>query len=181
MKKKTSSKGRTTAAVVETEKFAWRPGAERAFGSVDPNPIGRELERIYARHGHEVTPQLISEAALDPQSPLHPLIYHVDDDEAARLHYLDRARLLMRLNVKILVVGGEEQVVRVLQPVSRPLGSTVYKSLPDIMEDPEYRECMIRNAIRELVAVRRKFATLQELSLVFAAIEEVRKKKRIVA
>ena len=162
---------------VEVTKFVWKPGAERAFGKLDPEPIGLEIERLYQAHGRELTAETVADAALDPGSPLHQAIYHVETDEAARLHFIERARLLMRVTFKIVVVGGEERTVRLVQPVSKPLGPTVYKDLPDIMADPEFRECLLRNAIRELLAVRRKFAMVQELAVVFAAIEEVRKKR----
>jgi hypothetical protein len=174
MAKKRPPSGRDTTPEV---KYVWKPGAQRAFGTLDPEPIGREIDRLYLSHGRELTAEKLADAALDPSSPLHPAIYHVEDEEAARLHFIDRARLLMRMTFKITVIGGEERTIRLVQPVSRPLGPVVYKDLPDIMNDPEYKECLLRNAIRELLAVRRKFATIQELALVFAAIDQVTGKR----
>lgn len=182
MKKSQNNKRRAPSEVPE-ERFVWKPGAERAFGKLDPEPIGREIERLYVAHGRELTAEVVADAALDPGSPLHPAIYHVGEVEAAWLHYVTRARELMRFTLKIVVIAGEERTIRLVQPVSRPLGPVVYKDLPDIMSDPEYRECVLRNAIRELLAVRRKFAHLQELAIVFQAIDVVtgRGKKRKVA
>jgi hypothetical protein len=169
MAKKRSSK------TPQEVKYVWKPGAERAFGKLDPAPIGQEIDRLYVSHGRELTAESLADAALDPRSPLHPAIYYVGEEEAARAHYVERARLLMRMTFKITVIAGEERTVRLVQPVSRPLGPVVYKDIPDIMSDPEYRQCLIQNAIRELLAVRRKYAHIQELALIFKTIDRVRK------
>lgn len=53
-----------------------------------------------------------------------------------------------------------------------------YEPIANVLTDPEKRNYMLAKCLRELTTLRREFSTLSELSLVFAAIDRVARKKR---
>lgn len=52
-------------------------------------------------------------------------------------------------------------------------GKNAYMAVDKIMEDPEARAELLKRALCELLAVRRRFHQLQELSIVFRELDEL--------
>ena len=48
-----------------------------------------------------------------------------------------------------------------------------YRSVDEMMEDPETRVALLQRALNELVSFQRKYRGLQELAVVFRAVEDV--------
>jgi hypothetical protein len=162
---------RKTSKQKKEIRFAWKAGMSY-FKSEDPAAIGSELERLRLKNGGELPPERVVDAASDPHSPLHAVVFEVDDEKAAYIHRLDRAKLLLRCIIKIEVVGGKEYSLRIAEPVARK-GDTAprWMSTDNAMQDPEFREDILKRALREALAFRRKYAELSELSVVFASID----------
>jgi hypothetical protein len=158
----------------ESKKYGWVTGAF-AFTKLDPQAIGEELEALQLVHGHRVPPEAIVEAASDPATALHHA-FPWDDKQAAVDRRLDIARHLSRsVTVVIITPEKKEVTMRAFQSI-RTKGKSpakhTYTSTEYAMNDEELRGEVLRQALRELAAVRRKYSELNELAVVFAAIDK---------
>lgn len=176
MTRKKKKVSRTPAP--EQKKYKWRPASR--FTRLDPQSVGEELERIRVSHGIHVTAEQIVESASDPMSPIHKA-FPWDDARAAHEHRLETARSLLRSieTVRVVIIGGEPKEIRVggfkSTPAKKP-NARQYTTTEYAMGDPELRAHVLRQALQELAAFRRKYAELSELAIVFAAIDTTRKK-----
>ena len=168
-----SKKAEKTAFAKE---YSWVPGSR--FRNLDANVIGRELDRLLTKHEQKLTADLMVVEARDPGSPLHGVFGFDDDAGMAREHRLEIARRLLRsVRVKITTPSRNEVIVRmtVATPQPEETDKKSYSTTEYAMADPEMRAEVLRQALRDLIAFRRKYAELSELAVVFAAIDELRK------
>jgi len=157
------------------EKITWRSGFHT---EVDPSVAYSELERIRKENDGDLKPEAIVKRAKTQKNPLHPL-FEWDDSIAAHEHRLSTARHICReLRVQIVVRKGETtrqriyQIARTEKAPAQP-ARNVYRSIDDIMEDPQARAELLQRALRELVAFQRRYRGLQELAIVFRALDEI--------
>lgn len=136
---------------------------------LDPQVAGDELERIKRSHGGRLTPRLVCRAASDEVSPLHSLIYHVKDTEAARIHYEERARLVMR-SLFIRVVERPTETVHSFINVRE--GGSHYATAEEVGTDPALREQYLSRLRGRLVSLKQELGSFTEFSQVVSAIEE---------
>ncbi len=121
----------------------------------------------------DVVEQIIEEAR-DKKSPLHEA-FEWNPKEAHGIYLKDRARSLIR-EYWIEMNNGNE-LVKVRGAVSLPTPNDfdgprrAYFATTAVMSDSMLRERMLEQALRELSAFRRKYATFSELAAVFAAID----------
>jgi hypothetical protein len=137
------------------------------------DPVAQELERIRAESGGTLAPERVVAAARDPASPLHSR-FTWDDGEAAEKWRLHEARNLIRVYVLVLAPGQSEPV-RAYVSLTEDRGSAGYRATTDVMSDSERRQALLRQAMREFDAWRRRYEALEELAAVFAAAEQVRR------
>lgn len=171
-RKKKQSRG---AATGDSKRYTWR--ATSRFTRLNVQIVGEELERIRLSHGVHVTAEQIVEAARDPANPLHEA-FPWDDVQAAHEHRLEVARSLLR-SVRVIIITPQRTEIEVGGFVSTPSkkpGTRHYTTTEYAMGDPELRAHVLRQALLELAAFRRKYAELSELAIVFAAIDTARKK-----
>lgn len=154
-------------------RYAWRPGSRV---SIDAEKAGRELENIRTTNGGELTPPAVVERARSANSSLHAH-FEWDDAAAAEQHRLAQAGELIRSITVDLSHSNIEpaKTVRAFVSVQRDSGRS-YTSTLHAMGDKELRRQVLEGAWRELLAVRQKYAGLEELARVFAAIDEARPK-----
>ena len=152
-------------------RYAWRPGSRI---SLDPEKAGRELENIRQTHGGELTAADVLTRARSANSALHDH-FEWDDTKAAEQHRLTQAGELIRsITVDITHSNVEPpRQVRAFVSVERETGRS-YTSTLHSMSDKELRRQVLESAWRELLAIRQKYAGLEELARVFAAIDEAR-------
>lgn len=142
----------------------WRIGARA--GVVDPEVAASVLNRLNKKHG-AVTPDAVVKEASKKSSPIHDW-FEWDDTEAAKKYRLEQARELIR-SVHVTIVGNDEgHTVRAFVHMGRDVG---YEDIHTVLSVRDKREEMLARALRELEAFRRKYADLEELASVFAAIE----------
>lgn len=135
-------------------------------------------EALLARRG-TIGPADLVEAARDPASPLHEL-FEWDDRRAGEQYRLAQASELIRRWKGVVVRVDErtrevrvEAVRRVQSPSEqRGPGQRSYESVEAIMADPVKRDDMIRTALRELQAYRKRYAGLAALSDIWRAIDD---------
>lgn len=133
---------------------------------VDAQTAGEELERIYNRDG-SITPEAVVEDSTDPSAPLHGC-FEWDNEKAAHKYRITQAQGIIRCIVSVDTPASPETSVRAFVSTRQ-----VYKPITVVLDDESAREELLRSAKAELENFKRKYATLKELSAVFAAIEEV--------
>lgn len=158
---------------IEYGKPQWRKGYP---GKIDAGVAHNEIEKIRKAHDGCVTPEDVVEKASATRNKLHPAFVW-DDKAAAYEHRLAEARRML----------GALHVVRKEAPkypsrtyeiqrgpaVADEEPRMVYKTVEDILADPQARAEMLQRALGELLSCRRKYQQLQELSIVFRAVDEV--------
>jgi len=133
--------------------------------------IEHELETVRQREGGILRPQSVVEAARDEGSPMHDQ-FTWDDTEAAEAYRIEQARNLIRVYVTVL--HEEKPPIRTYVSISteRRAGGGYYH-VRDVMGDAERRDQLLRDALLQLQALRRKYAELTELAEIFHALETV--------
>lgn len=151
----------------------WKRGYRKA-NLVSAETVYKEFEKIRGSNHGELNAENIVDRARSARNKLHKL-FTWDDEEAGRqLRLIEAARLI--------------RSIEVVRPESPELGSTrayqlarssqeprkqVYKTIDEVIKSPDDRAALINRALGELIAVRRRYAQLQELAIVFRAIAEV--------
>lgn len=133
---------------------------------VDAQTAGNELQRIYERDG-VIEPETVVAESQTPSAPLHSC-FEWDDAKAAHKYRITQAQNIIRAIV--VVDDAKQPETRAFVNVQRE-----YHPVSVVVRNPEKREILLQNALNELRWFERKYNTLQELSAVFSAIEEVTK------
>ena len=158
----------------------------RSMG-ISAQAAGEFLETLSQQHNGRLTPQIIVDAARDENSLIHPC-FQWNDSIAAEEHRKQQARQLMgnlivvhdtgnrqirtRSRVNIEITREPEEPTTAETPACvPPRRERFYLSVQDVMHDPESRDYLLDQARREIASYRRKYATLNELSLLFSAID----------
>lgn len=135
---------------------------------------GEELERIERERG-EITPAIVLEESRHDGAPLHDC-FEWDDTIAAEKYRLHQASVII-CNVQVAVTSGKKQkVTRAFVNISDKRGvgqQGAYISIATAMRNDDTREIVLKQAIRELKAARKKYSDYSELADVFAAIDNL--------
>lgn len=137
---------------------------------MDHELVKSQLLAIRAKHG-TISAETVLEEASSATSPLHEH-FTWDDSQAAHAHRLDQARTLIR-SVRIWVNEPEPKRVRAFVNVDAgEHGPRQYLPTVEALSAGPTREIVLRKAWQEAAAFRRKYAELEELANVVAAIDE---------
>ena len=142
--------------------------------------VRQELQKIAAQKDGYISPEDVVVAARIPESPLHDRFLW-DDSEAAHRFRLVQAGMLLR-RVKITVIrmeGDQDQNIITVTPVRRfqsdpnrrQLREGSYARVEDLMADPDKRVALLQSARTELLAIRKRYAELEELSAIWKTID----------
>ena len=139
-----------------------------------PVTLADELQEIAeASYGFLISDQVVSWAQAHPESKLYER-FEWDDTEAAHGYRLWQARHLIG-RVKVRVQAGPRGLVRAYVSMrsdrSQPHGG--YRVMASILEDADERQELLRQALAEFRAWRRKYEQVKELAAVFQAADEV--------
>jgi len=123
------------------------------------------LLEIYQSRGRLLTPAIVVEEASPEDSPLHSH-FNWDDESAAHSHRIAQARKLMS-SVQVVYREGTEtdppQMIRYFHPVMEgDSPSPVWRPIDEIVEDPIAIEVLLREAMRQWQALRRRYAHLND-------------------
>ena len=116
----------------------------------------------------QITPQEVLEKARDVNSELHKC-FEWDDSIAAEKYRLQQARSII-INLVYVPKKEEEQTVRCFSLTST--ARTYQPTQQFLVQEDEY-QTLLKRALAELEAFKRKYHTLTELESVFEAIETV--------
>lgn len=133
----------------------------------------RELEQVAQAHDMMLKPEDVIEFARDPKTALHSR-FDWNNTNAAQQWRLFQARQLIRVSIRH--IGGAIQTpIRAFVSLKsdRYQDGGGYRSMVTVLNDAERRAEMLRDALADLIAIRRKYNQLQELSQVFAAVDQL--------
>ena len=132
--------------------------------------ILKEFDRLHTKHGI-LRPADIVKAATPKSSPLHDM-FQWDDTQAATQYRLWQAREMIRVSVRLLPQNGTKTRVYVSLGSDRIEDGGGYRCMVSVMSDADQRAELLADVLGELKAIRIKYAELQELAAVFAAIDK---------
>ena len=144
-------------------------------GKITNGKIVGFLKQLAENSGGALSPEEVVRAARPASSPIHDQ-FEWDDTEAAKRYRLMQAGELLRVSVEVIEPDGcDPYVVRAFTSLSPERGGKSYRTSVSVLSNKEMRKQMLADALAELESFERKYATLKELSSVFAAIRKARK------
>lgn len=137
--------------------------------------VGEALERLRLEAGGVLAAQDVVACARNSASPLHKF-FQWDDRKAAVAHRIEQARELVRA-VVVIVPDGDGPVPAFEPTTVVGVDGPAFKRAPirqAFMPKPQApRFARLHAALRELEAIRRRFADLEELGIVLDGIDEL--------
>lgn len=133
---------------------------------VDAQDAGEELDRIYRKNGQLNAKDVVDESR-PVEAPLHNC-FEWNDSVAAEKYRQSQAQEIIR-QIVVTEDGDEQKTgsVRAFVSISRE-----YHPIDVVIQHPDMREMMMRDALAELRAFHNKYETLSSLKPVFNAIDE---------
>lgn len=148
--------------------WTWREGAQ--CSSLDPQVIGQEINKLTNGNGKITVDQYVKEAE-NPTSPLHETLTW-DNEHAANLWRKKEAREV----IKSLMYQEVPTAQREPYMFNTERNKGTYTKTTVIKTNPDLREHVLKDAIRELKQFRDKYVGITELMKVINEIEELIKK-----
>jgi hypothetical protein len=139
----------------------------------DPEAVHTELERI--RGGDPLKLQDVVDESKPKKAVLHPE-FEWSNPTAANLWRLYEARKIVQ-SVEI-VDEKSEKPYRAYEATIIPATEVedaperVFRPVEEIMADPDLRDELLGRAINDVLALKRRYSGLQELSQVFSAMDD---------
>ena len=144
---------------------------------VDAKEAHAELKRLEESDPDAFCAATIVERASKEGNVLHPIICHLNDEDAAYAHRLEEARKLL---CAFDLVYEEAPTLRtrafevvVVKPRGEGTKYTTYASADKALENPEVRERLLKDALTHLEQWRNRYGTLSELGDICKAIDKV--------
>ena len=133
------------------------------------------LKEIARRGGGLLRPAAVVEAAKNEDSPLHGA-FEWDDGEAAQKYRLLQAQTLIRSFKVEIERNGQTHTVPVFIGISTDRtgekSDNPYRLLEQVTKKPDLMKIAVQDALDQLDALRNKYAHLQELADVWAAVDK---------
>ena len=142
-----------------TMRATWRiPGYYKADAQKVADEIGDE----------KITPQEILEKARDEDSELHKC-FEWNDSIAAEKYRLEQARNILRM----LVYEGKSKEEKPLRLYMKTETTHEYQPTKQFLIQQDEYQGLLKRALAELEAFKRKYRTLTELDSIFEAMETI--------
>jgi hypothetical protein len=153
-------------------KVSWRAGFQF---KADPNLAWKAIEKVREDYGGDVPPEALVEAARARKHPLHnDFIW--DDAEAANVQRTETSRCIIRSLVIIREESSQPCRVyetAILKGTEKEHSRKVYRTMEDIMADPQSRKDLLKRALGELESFQKRYHQLEKLATVLKAIDKV--------
>jgi len=118
----------------------------------------------------KLTPHEVVEVSRPDDAPLHSA-FEWDDEIAAEKYRETQASYIIR-SVEV-VVEGSDKPTRAFVSLTVAENEREYREINKVLSIRSERELLLAEAKRELTAFKHKYAVLEELADVFAAIDRV--------
>lgn len=145
--------------------YTWKNGSQVRADAQTAGNVCKQLE-----DAGNLTPSALVDISRPEDAPLHGC-FEWRDDVAAERYRESQARYIIRsleMNVE------EHQPVRAFMKLSASVSNS-YQATDVLMKDSDSRELLLEQALRELNALRVKYAALKELADVFSELEKAKK------
>lgn len=142
-----------------------------------PEVAYKALEKIRRAGGGSIAPEAVVDASRPKSAPLHKE-FEWDDSVAAEQYRVNQARYIVRsIEVKrvgLPAVQSRAYEATVVKEASKPQAKprSVYQTTEDILRDPVSRAELLTSFVRDIQALRRRYAALSELALVWTAVDK---------
>lgn len=147
--------------------FQWKP---LACVKADPQAAGEQMKRL-EETGH-LTPKNLLDANREVGSPLHD-DFEWDDNVAAEKYREDQAAYFIR-QITVVEERPSKESVPVRAFVNIKVNDTrSYLSISRVLSDNELRANLLLKAKADMQVFKMKYESLEELSDVFRAMDEV--------
>ena len=155
----------------------WKGGSQH---KVDAAIAYEAVEAIRKKNGGDVTAHAVVETAKAKRNPLHAE-FTWDDSEAGHQYRLVQARKMLQSFVVVRTEIATDRPQRVYEVIKVPQkedekptrAKHTYRTLDQVMDDPDMRAELLGRALRELITIRNRYKDLQELAIVMRAIDAV--------
>jgi hypothetical protein len=153
--------------------FEFAEGARFQSGaSKDAKAVGAHLEMLRKKSKGELTPEDVLADAKHNNSPLHSF-FEWDDSAAAAQHRLQQARGLIRAVVAVYVQPDKPAVrQRAYVHIAEP-SAPHYREASHAMSQTKTRDMVLKQALSELHAWKKKYSDLQEFAALIDIIERI--------
>jgi hypothetical protein len=153
------------------KQYGWKPGRHY---STSPQQFGEWVESLPDRR-----PETIVRHARDPKSPGYKEIWKAEDAVAANEWRLLQARLMLAsLVVDVIIYERKKKKTIQAQAIVHSSRDGEYDYIDVAMSDPDKRNFVLAQAMAQLQAMKRRYASLSDLAVVFAAVDQVAKRIR---
>jgi hypothetical protein len=138
----------------------------------------REMKVIASRNPEGLMkPEQVVEYARDPSTALHDR-FEWDNEVCGDRYRLYQARMLIRAyGYREPSTEKEHRLFVSLTPDRKTAGGG-YRLITSVLSNKAQRTQLLEDAHEEMMIFRRKYAVLQELSVVFAAMDKVLARRR---
>ncbi len=154
-------------------KVAWKRGF-RGASLLSASTAHNELEKIRKKNDGELRKADVVESAKSARHKLHRF-FEWDDSKAANDHRLWQAGRLIA-SIEVVIDEAPDKGTTRQYEISRSKTDPAkqsYQRLEDVMKTADGRADLMKRALSELIAVRRRYHMLQELAIVFREIDAV--------
>lgn len=128
-----------------------------------------DAEKVYSEIGDlRTTPEEVVEKAKDPESELHKC-FEWDDSVAAEKYRIVQAREVLR-SIVYVEVSKDNAPVRVYHITEE---KHAYQPTKLFLVNQDEYQTLLKRALLELAAFKRKYKTLSELDSVFEEIDQL--------
>lgn len=152
--------------------YKWKSGSRI---KCDAQVAGEFINDISNKNGYNVTAQELLDASRPEDTPLHNDFEWQDDIAAEEYRKYQARNILHSLTIVVEHKDNEnkngESDVRAFF-VIKENDKQSYKPIQVIMQDNNYEQQLYNSALRELIAVKNKYATIQRLKHIFDEIEK---------
>lgn len=134
--------------------------------------IREELLQIQAANNGVCSPAAVVNYARNPETLLHNR-FEWNDSKAAENYRLWQARQVISL--ELIVIPSEKKEIETRFFVSLTddrKNDGGYRSIVDVMEDPNLRDQLLQDAFKEFRRVKAKYGHLNELASIFDAVDQ---------
>src|SRR6476469_473548 len=168
-----------SSKMVFKDEYSWKPGTQVPVSAA---VAGQEINRIRTAHGGFFKPEDVVKESRSPDAPLHPA-FEWDDTIAAEAYRVEQAGYIIR-GLVVRPMNDPDA------PPIRPIVSIVkedddggkpthyYTSTVFALSEPELRQQVLANALRDMQIFETKYSNLIEMSEVIKVMGRVRERMR---
>lgn len=155
--------------------YKWRSGAHI---KADAQVAGELCDRLDKEK--RLTPENLLDECRPEGAPLHD-VFEWNDGIAAEKYRAQQAAHVIRCVITIPDKKPEDEkpqqkpaFVLVSSHAPNDPKKATYRNIESAMNDPDDKQTVLKNALRELIAFKNKYARLNELANVFKEIDQLK-------